>query len=68
MAYVNIAEWKADQVCEWLKGTTKMFNQPDSTSQTEKLGHKNMSESYSVLRMKLHSLHSVCTYAFFYFY
>lgn len=32
MAYVNIAEWKADQVCEWLKGTTKMFNQLDSTS------------------------------------
>jgi len=20
MAYVNVAEWKADQVCEWLKG------------------------------------------------
>ena len=21
MAYVNVAEWKTDQVCEWLKGT-----------------------------------------------
>lgn len=20
MAYVNVAEWKTDQVCEWLKG------------------------------------------------
>lgn len=26
MAYVNVAEWKTDQVCEWLKGAENSFN------------------------------------------
>lgn len=25
MAYVNVAEWKTDQVCEWLKGAKSLI-------------------------------------------
>jgi len=30
MAYVNVADWKSDQVADWLKGKlTNLFNNTD---------------------------------------
>lgn len=62
MAYVSVAEWKPDQVCEWLKGTCdeeerpRRRRRPGSRRRGENgFCRGDMSGSHSVSRTKLRS-------------